>query len=219
MEFAKTAPSILSCDFSKMGEEVRRLDRSTCTYIHVDVMDAHFVPNLTFGPAVVKAIRPFTSKPFDVHLMMSEPGRYLEDFRKSGADLIGIHREIASDPAAIIELLGQIRGMGARACLTYNPPTSVEDIETFLPHVDQVLLMSVNPGFGGQSFIPGTLDKGRRVRRAIDRSGLTIDLEIDGGINAETAVLAREAGFNVLVAGSYVFSAPDLDVALARLAR
>lgn len=217
MASVKTAPSILSCDFSRMGDEVKRLEKSSCDYIHVDVMDGHFVPNLTFGPAVVKAIRPFTSKPFDVHLMMSEPEKYVAEFRKSGADLIGIHREIHPDPRRLIELLREIRRLGAKACLTYNPPTGVDDVEIFLPECDQVLVMSVNPGFGGQSFIPSALDKGRLIRGAIDRSGLSVDLEIDGGINPETAPLARAAGFNVLVAGSFLFSAPDFEAALRNL--
>ncbi|MBN8215386.1 MAG: ribulose-phosphate 3-epimerase [Spirochaetes bacterium] len=210
----KTAPSILSSDFSRFGEEIARLDRSSCDYIHVDVMDGHFVPNLTFGAPVVKAMRPFAKKVFDVHLMMDQPEKYLADFREAGADIIGIHREIRAD---LKDVLARIRALGARASLTFNPDTPVDGIEEFLPLVDQVLLMSVHPGFGGQSFIPAALDKGYRVRQAIRKGGHPVDLEIDGGINAETARLAREAGFNVLVAGSWLYKHPDFEAGLASL--
>jgi ribulose-phosphate 3-epimerase len=210
----KTAPSILSSDFSRFGEEISRLEKSSCDYIHVDVMDGHFVPNLTFGAPVVKAMRPYSKKVFDVHLMMAQPEKFLADFREAGADIIGVHREIKGD---LRDALVRIRALGARSSLTYNPDTPVDDVGDFLALVDQVLVMSVHPGFGGQSFIPGALEKGAFVRKAIQRSGYPVDLEIDGGINAETAKLAREAGFNVLVAGSWLYKHPDFEAGLATL--
>lgn len=210
----KTAPSILSSDFSRFGEEISRLEKSSCDYIHVDVMDGHFVPNLTFGAPVVKAMRPYSKKVFDVHLMMAQPEKFLADFREAGADIIGVHREIKGD---LRDALVRIRALGARSSLTFNPDTPVDDVGDFLALVDQVLVMSVHPGFGGQSFIPGALEKGAFVRKAIERSGYPVDLEIDGGINAETAKRAREAGFNVLVAGSWLYKHPDFEAGLATL--
>lgn len=214
MNLVKVAPSILSCDFSKMGEEIQRLDRSACDYIHVDVMDGHFVPNLTFGPPVIQAIRKFTKKIFDVHLMISEPDKYLDVYAKSGADILGIHEEIAYDK---IELLKKIRSLGIKASLTYNPNTSLEGIEKYFPYVDQILLMSVFPGFGGQKFIEGTLERGVQVRSRIQKSGFPIDLEIDGGVSDVNASRIREAGFNVLVSGNALFQAPSLDAMIRKL--
>lgn len=210
----KTAPSILSSDFSRFGEEISRLEKSSCDYIHIDVMDGHFVPNLTFGAPVVKAMRPYSKKVFDVHLMMAQPEKFLADFREAGADIIGVHREIKGD---LRDALVRIRALGARSSLTFNPDTPVDDVGDFLALVDQVLVMSVHPGFGGQSFIPGALEKGAFVHKAIERSGYPVDLEIDGGINAETAKRAREAGFNVLVAGSWLYKHPDFEAGLATL--
>jgi len=214
MSTVKVAPSILSCDFSKMGEEIKRLDESNCDYIHIDVMDGHFVPNLTFGPPIIQAIRKFTKKPFDVHLMISEPEKYLDVYAGSGADLLGIHVEIAHDK---IELLKKIRSLGIKASLTYNPNTPVEGIEKYFPFVDQILIMSVFPGFGGQKFIEESLERGKKVSAWIQKSGYPIDLEIDGGVSDVNASRIREAGFNVLVSGNALFQAPSLDGMIQKL--
>ncbi len=200
----KIAPSILSCNFAKMGEELKWLDQSECEYIHVDVMDGHFVPNLTFGPPVIRAIRPCTKKIFDVHLMISEPEKYLEAYASAGADIIGIHVEVKYDK---IELLKKIRSLGKRASLTFNPDTSLEGVEKYFPYVDQILLMSVFPGFGGQKFIEESLVRGKSVSDKIGKSGWSIDLEIDGGVSEANAAKIKQAGFNILVAGNAVFHA------------
>lgn len=214
MKTVKVAPSILSCDFSRMGEEIQKLDRSSCDYIHVDVMDGHFVPNLTFGPPVIKAIRAFTKKPFDVHLMISEPEKYLEVYAAAGANILGIHVEIAHDK---IELLKKIRSLGLKASLTYNPNTPLEGVETYFPWVDQILIMSVFPGFGGQKFIEESLERGAQVRNWIKKSGYAIDLEIDGGVSDMNAERIREAGFNVLVSGNALFQAPSMEGMIQKL--
>jgi len=199
----RIAPSILSADFARLGEEIRAIAQAGADYIHVDVMDGHFVPNITIGPAVVKALRPATDLPFDVHLMIAPVDPYVAAFADAGADIITAHAEAGPHLHRTLQL---IRAEGARAGVSLNPATPADAIAGVLDLVDLVLLMTVNPGFGGQSFIVSQLDKIRAVRAMIDATGRTIDLEVDGGINAETAKLAVAAGADVLVAGTATFS-------------
>ncbi len=202
----KLAPSILSADFSRLGEEVAAATAAGADYIHVDVMDGHFVPNLTIGPLVVEAVRRSTHLPLDVHLMISNPDLYLQDFVDAGADIIGVHVEIL---AHLHRTLQRIQELGAKASVTLNPATPLVAVEHSLDQVDQVLLMTVNPGFGGQAFIDAVIPKIKALRKIIDQRGLPVDLEVDGGINAETIGEVAQAGANVFVAGSAVFSTPD----------
>jgi ribulose-phosphate 3-epimerase len=199
----RIAPSILSADFARLGEEVRAITAAGADYIHVDVMDGHFVPNLTIGPMVVKALRAHSERPFDVHLMIAPVDRYIPDFAAAGADIITVHQEAGPHLHRTLQL---VKSLGKKAGVSLNPGTPAASIGEVLDIVDLVLVMSVNPGFGGQSFIASQLAKIATLRQMIDASGRTIDLEVDGGIKAETAASAIAAGADVLVAGTAVFA-------------
>ena len=196
------SPSILSADFTKLGEEIETIDNAGAEYIHVDVMDGMFVPSISYGMPVIKSIRKSTGKVFDVHLMISEPIRYIADFAASGADMITVHVEACSDVVATIE---KIREYKLKVGITLNPDTPVSAIKPYLNRVDRVLIMSVNPGFGGQKFITSSVDKIKEVKRLRDELNLSYDIEVDGGINIDNLATVLEAGANVIVAGSAIF--------------
>lgn len=200
------APSILSADFSRLGEEVQAVDKAGADWIHVDVMDGRFVPNITIGPLVVKAIRPLTDKPLDVHLMIVEPEKYVEQFAQAGADIISVHAEHNASPH-LHRTLNQIRENGKKAGVVLNPSTPLEFIDYVLDQCDLVLLMSVNPGFGGQSFIPGIVPKIKKLRAMCSERGLDPWIEVDGGLKANNTWQVLEAGANAIVAGSAIFKA------------
>jgi ribulose-phosphate 3-epimerase len=208
----KIAPSILSADFGRLADEVKAI--STADYVHVDVMDGHFVPNLTIGPLVIEAVRRATTLPLDVHLMIEDAERWVPAFAKAGADIIGVHVEACPH---LHRTLHQIRDLGKRPSVVLNPHTPLEAIEWVLADVTQVLIMSVNPGFGGQELIPSALEKIRRLRRMIDERGLTVDIEIDGGVKVDNIATVCAAGANVIVSGSGVFGTKNYAATIAEM--
>jgi len=202
----KIAPSILSADFTRLGEEIKAVEKAGADYIHVDVMDGHFVPNITVGPMIVRAARKATDLPLDVHLMIEKPEMYIDDFVKAGSDLITIHVETVTH---LHRLLGVIRDAGVKAGVSLNPATPLGSIEYVLKGLDMVVLMTVNPGFGGQSFIPEVLPKIEELKKMIDQRGLNVDIEVDGGINVKNIGEVAQAGANVFVAGNAIFGSKD----------
>ena len=210
----KISPSILSADFSRLGEEIEKLDDACCDMAHIDVMDGHFVPNLTFGAPVIKWVRDRSGIVFDVHLMIDDPLKYIEDFRAAGADIITFHYESKNDPQEVIDA---IKKSGAKVGMSIKPATGADVIFPYLDQLDMVLIMSVEPGFGGQGFMENSLPKLEAVKNEIIKKGLDIDLQVDGGINNETVVRVVKAGANVIVAGSSLFGAPDFKKAVEEM--
>ncbi len=216
MQQTMIAPSILSADFSRLGDEVRDVVASGADVIHIDVMDGHFVPNITIGPLVVKAVRKITDKPLDVHLMISNPDDYIEEFANAGADWITVHVETCPHLHRTIQC---IKGYGKKAGAVLNPSTSLSTLEEILPELDLVMLMSVNPGFGGQSFIPSSVDKIRKLKKKIDERNLSVGIEVDGGVSPSTISQVASAGANIFVAGSAVFGQQDYAAVISELKR
>ena len=210
----KIAPSILSADFGRLAEEVQAVERAGADWIHVDVMDGRFVPNITIGPVVVAAVRKATKLPIDVHLMIVEPERYVDDFAHAGADILSVHVETSNHLARTLQ---HIRSLGKKAGVVLNPHTPPDSVEYVLERADLILVMSVNPGFGGQAFMPEVLPKLRAIRKMIDARGLDIELEVDGGVAPGTAAKVVEAGARVLVAGSAIYGHPDYAASMAAL--
>jgi ribulose-phosphate 3-epimerase len=203
----KIAPSILSADFSRLGEEIHAVDAAGADMIHIDVMDGHFVPNITIGPLIVEAARRSTKLPLDVHLMITNPEHYIADFAKAGADCITVHVETAFHLNRLVQSVKEHKGV--KASVSLNPATSLSTLDYILPGIDRVLIMSVNPGFGGQAFIPSALDKIAALRKRIDGLGLGTEIEVDGGVKPENAASIINAGADILVAGSAIFSRKD----------
>jgi ribulose-phosphate 3-epimerase len=202
----KIAPSLLSADFTRLGEEIRAVERAGADLLHFDVMDGHFVPNISMGVPILEAVRKVSTLPLDAHLMISEPEKYVEVFIKSGANSVSVHSEVCPD---IPKLAKRIRELGARASIGVNPETSIDRVIAAAEHLDMILIMSVHPGFGGQEFIPASLQKLREVRRELKRRGLSIDVEIDGGVKADNIAEVKAAGANVFVSGSGIFGEQD----------
>jgi ribulose-phosphate 3-epimerase len=207
------APSILSADFSKLGDEIRAVEAAGADWIHIDVMDGHFVPNITIGPLIVEAARRVTALPLDVHLMIENPERYIKDFQDAGASLISVQAEVCVHLHRTVQMIKEV---GLRAGVVLNPSTPLSAIEWVLKDVDIVMIMSVNPGFGGQDFIPNSLDKIRDLRGMIQKNGLSTLIEIDGGVNEKTIKNISDAGVDVFVAGSAIFGSPDYKKTIAR---
>lgn len=214
MSITKISPSILAADFSKLGEEIKNVSQAGADYIHIDIMDGHFVPNLTFGAKIVKDIRKYSDKPFDVHLMVENPDFFVEDFAKAGADIISVQYEAVVHIDRTIKL---IKSFGKKAGVVLNPSTSETVLEYIIENLDLITVMTVNPGFGGQKFILSQLKKIEKIRKMIDKSGKNIDLEVDGGINDTNVKDVIKAGANVIVAGSYVFGSNDYKQAINSL--
>lgn len=210
----KIAPSILASDFARLGEEVKDVEAAGADYIHVDVMDGHFVPNITIGAPIVRALRPVTSLPLDVHLMIANPDQYIEEFADAGADILTVHAEACPHLHRTIQL---IKSKGVKAGVVLNPATPVDAIKHVIEDVDLVLLMTVNPGFGGQAFIERVLAKITETKQLADSLGVAPEIEVDGGVNAETARACIEAGANVLVAGSAIYNQSDRKAAIDRI--
>ncbi|SET84213.1 ribulose-phosphate 3-epimerase [Salinibacillus kushneri] len=210
----KLSPSILSADFAKLGEEVKEVEQAGADYVHVDIMDGHFVPNITIGPLIVEAIRPSTKLPLDVHLMIEKPENYVSAFAQAGADIITVHQEACVHLHRTIEMIKQ---EGVKAGVVINPATPAEAIKPILPDVDLVLLMTVNPGFGGQAFIHSVIPKIAQIAAWKREENLTFEIEVDGGVNKDTAALCVEAGANVLVAGSAIFKAKNRKKAMEEI--
>jgi ribulose-phosphate 3-epimerase len=208
----KVAPSILSADFSRLGEEIRAVETAGADIIHIDVMDGHFVPNITIGPLIVQAARKVTKLPLDVHLMIENPELYIADFAKAGADYLTVHAEAAYHLHRLVQSIREHKGV--KAAVSLNPATPLEALDYVLGDLDMVLIMSVNPGFGGQTFIPSQLDKIRALRKRIDDRGLDLEIEVDGGVKTDNAAEVAAAGADILVAGSAVFGAKDYAAAI-----
>ena len=212
----KIAPSILSADFARLGEEIHRVEAAGADLIHFDVMDGHFVPNLSIGIPVLKSVRAITRLPLDAHLMIDDPERYLDAFVQAGADSLSVHAEVCADIPAIAH---RMHALGIRAAVAINPETDPARVLAAAAHLDMILVMSVHPGFGGQGFIPASLDKLRVVRRELDRLQLAVDLQVDGGIKVDNIAAVAEAGANVFVSGSGIFGQQDYAATIARMRR